>query len=85
MRKIILTLMGAALIAGATGQVAFSKERHHTYAAPYLLPQAPSGVSGGMSATYGMACPPGMYPDNDLNVYRDGQCREDYDVNPNGG
>jgi hypothetical protein len=29
MRKIILTLVGAALIAGSTSQVAFSKERHH--------------------------------------------------------
>jgi hypothetical protein len=29
MRKIILTLVGAALIAGSTTQVAFSKERHH--------------------------------------------------------
>jgi hypothetical protein len=28
-RKIILTLAGAALIAGSTGQVALSKERHH--------------------------------------------------------
>jgi len=29
MRKIILTLVGAALVAGSTTQVAFSKERHH--------------------------------------------------------
>ena len=29
MRKIILVLLGAALIAGATTDVAYSKERHH--------------------------------------------------------
>jgi hypothetical protein len=29
MRKIILTLAGAALIAGSANQVALSKERHH--------------------------------------------------------
>ena len=29
MRKIILTLVGAALLAGSTSHVAFSKERHH--------------------------------------------------------
>ena len=34
MRNIILTLAGAALIAGSTSQVAFSKERHHTARAP---------------------------------------------------
>ena len=29
MRKIILTFIGAALVAGSTAQVAFAKERHH--------------------------------------------------------
>ena len=29
MRKIILGLVGAALVAGSTAQVAFAKERHH--------------------------------------------------------
>jgi hypothetical protein len=29
MRKIILTFVGAALVAGSTAQVAFAKERHH--------------------------------------------------------
>jgi hypothetical protein len=29
MRKIILTLVGAALVAGSTAPVAFAKERHH--------------------------------------------------------
>jgi hypothetical protein len=64
MRKIILTLIGAALIAGSTSQMAFSKEHHHIrntrqsyserfrnandYAAPYVLPKAGSGYSGGM-------------------------------------
>lgn len=85
MPKTTLTLLGAALIAGSTSQAAFSKENHHAYTLPYLQPQAASGVSGGMGASDGMRCPQGMYADNDANVYRDGQCREDYDVNPNGG
>ena len=29
MRKIVLALLGAALISGATADVAYSKERHH--------------------------------------------------------
>jgi hypothetical protein len=31
MRKIIFTIVGAALIASTMSQVAFSKERHHAY------------------------------------------------------
>jgi hypothetical protein len=75
MRRIILTLMGAALIAGSTSQVAFSKEHRHAYASPHLLPQAASDVSGDMRCAM-----KGMYADNDLNVYRDGQCRNDVDA-----
>ena len=78
MRKIILTLMGAALIAGSTSQMAFSKEDHHANASFYLLPHASSGVSGDMRCAM-----KGMYADNDLNVYRDGQC--DIDVDAHGG
>jgi hypothetical protein len=67
MRKIILTLAGAALIAGSTGQVAFSKERHHfrnaqqfnteqfrnanAYAAPSYVPDA--GSASGLSGAWG--------------------------------
>lgn len=81
MRKIILTLMGAALIAGLTGQEAFAKQHHHAYASPYLLPQA---ASGGTSILDDTSCAmKGMYADNDANVYRDGQCRDD--INPHGG
>ena len=61
MRKIILVLLGAALIAGATTDVAYSKERHHLrIARPYtsqhfrnsnageipVLPQTWSGAAG---------------------------------------
>ena len=67
MRKIILTLAGAALIAGSTSQVAFSKERHHfrnaqqfnteqfrranAYAAPSYVPDA--GSASGLSGAWG--------------------------------
>lgn len=89
MRKIILTLIGAALIAGSASPAAFARVQHHgarfgatnAYASPYLA----SGTFGGTGASYGVGCPAGMYADNDANVYRDGQCREDYDVSPNGG
>lgn len=81
MRKIILILVGAALIAGSTGQVAFAKQYHHAYASPYLLPQA---ASSGTSVLDSTSCAMnGMYADNDTNVYRDGQCRDT--VNPHGG
>jgi hypothetical protein len=62
MRKIIFTIVGAALIAGSMSQVAFSKERHHVrnardfnierfrnsnaYAAPLYLPDTGSAGSG---------------------------------------
>ena len=62
MRKIILTLVGAALLAGSSSQVAFSKERHHVrnvqqriaerfrntnaYAAPLSIPETGSSYSG---------------------------------------
>ena len=59
MRKIILTLVGAALLAGSSNQVAFSKERHHVrnvqqriteranaYAAPLSVPDTGSSYSG---------------------------------------
>jgi hypothetical protein len=62
MRKIIFTIVGAALIAGSMSQVAFSKERHHlrnardfsierfrnsnAYAAPLYVPDTGSGGSG---------------------------------------
>jgi hypothetical protein len=36
MRKIILTIVGAALIAGSTTHVAFSKERRHVRSAHHL-------------------------------------------------
>jgi hypothetical protein len=64
MRKIILTIVGAALIAGSTTHVAFSKERLRVrsahqfngerfrnakaYAVPSALPQAVSSHTGGM-------------------------------------
>ena len=62
MRRIVLTLVGAALIAGSTSQVAFSKERHHVArqcscerfrnananANHDAAPDAVSGYSGGM-------------------------------------
>ena len=63
MRKIILTLVGAALVAGSTTQVAFSKERHHVrsvqqfngervrnanaYALPSYLPDAADAGEAG--------------------------------------
>jgi len=72
MRKIILTFMGATLIVGSTSQMAFSKEPHHAYASPYVLPHAASRVSDDMRCAM-----KGMYADNDLNVYRDGQCSID--------
>ena len=34
MRKVILTFVGAALVAGSTAQVAFAKERHHVRNVP---------------------------------------------------
>ena len=62
MRKTILTLVGAALLAGSSNQVAFSKERHHVrnvqqriterfrnanaYAAPLSVPDTGSSYSG---------------------------------------
>ena len=62
MRKIFLILVGAALIAGTTTQVAFSRERHHVrnvqqfngerfrntnaYALPSYAPDARSDYSG---------------------------------------
>jgi hypothetical protein len=62
MRKIILTLVGAALLAGSTSQLAFSKEGHHVrnvqqriterfrnsnaYAAPLSAPDTRSSYSG---------------------------------------
>jgi hypothetical protein len=62
MRKIILTLVGAVLLAGSSSQVAFSKERHHVrnvqkriterfrnanaYAAPLSVPGTGSSYSG---------------------------------------
>jgi hypothetical protein len=67
MRKIILALAGAALIAGSTSQVAFAKERHHfrnaqqfnteqfrnanAYAAPSYVPYA--GSASGLSGAWG--------------------------------
>jgi hypothetical protein len=70
MRKIILTLVGAALIAGLTTQVAFSKERHHArsarqfnserfrdakaYALSSYLPYAGSASSGEAGAWQAM-------------------------------
>ena len=62
MRKVILIVLGAALIAGSTTDVAFSKERHHVRSAhhfnserfrnakAYAAPSTPpvSGYSGGM-------------------------------------
>jgi hypothetical protein len=64
MRKIILTLIGATLIAGSTGQVAFAKASHHVRAArqctcerfrnananadPYAAQNTTSSYSGGM-------------------------------------
>ena len=66
MRRIILTLVGAALIVGSTSQVAFSKERRHihnvqrcscerflnakAYAAPYYVPDAGSAYTGAAGA-----------------------------------
>jgi hypothetical protein len=68
MRKIILTLAGAALIAGSTGQVAFSKERHHVrnaqqfnterfrnaqaYSAPSYVPDASASSLAGAWGTF---------------------------------
>jgi hypothetical protein len=86
MREIILRLIGAVLIASITSSMAFSKEHHHSfgnanaYASPYYLPEAAPGASG-MRAPDVLNCAVrGMYADNDLNVYRDGQCRDDVDA-----
>jgi hypothetical protein len=62
MRKITLILVGVALLAGPTSQVAFCKERHHVrnarqfnaerfrntnaYAAPLYVPDTGPGYSG---------------------------------------
>ena len=75
MRKIILTFMGAALILGSTSQMALSKAPHHAYASPYVLRHGASRVSDDMRCAM-----KGMYADNDLNVYRDGQCSVDVDA-----
>jgi hypothetical protein len=61
MRKIVLALLGAALVAGATTETAYSKQRHHVrdarqFTSPHLrnsnageipaLPQTWSGAAG---------------------------------------
>jgi hypothetical protein len=66
MRKIILTLLAAVLIAGSTTQIAFSKERHHVRharqftseqfrnsnaAIPALPERIPNGMGGWASMT----------------------------------
>jgi hypothetical protein len=60
MRKIILTLLGAALIAGATTEIAYAKEHHHVRNARQftseqfrnsnaaVIPALPQTESGGM-------------------------------------
>ena len=68
MRKIILTLLGVALIAGATTEIAYAKERHHLRNARQFtneqfrnsnaavipaLPQAESGGMGGWGSMTG--------------------------------
>jgi hypothetical protein len=67
MRKTILTVLGAALIAGSTAQIAFAREHHHLRKVPQFtseqfrnaraavvaLPNAPILYSGGWSAPAG--------------------------------
>lgn len=67
MRKIIITVLGVALIAGSTTQMAFAKKYHHIRKAPQFtsgqfrnakaavvtLPEAPNIYSGGWSAPAG--------------------------------
>ena len=68
MRKIIIALLGAALISGATTEVAYSKERHHLRnARPYtsqhfrnsnageipVLPPATSSAAGAWGSMTG--------------------------------
>jgi hypothetical protein len=75
MPKLIFTLFGAALIVSFASPEAFAKEHH-------VLPQAAPGAAARAGAGENCASM-GMYSDNDPNVYRDGQCRDD--VNPHGG
>lgn len=96
MRNAVLSLVGAVLFASSIGPAAFSKEHNHAhtawsygggsarnaYALPYVPPQAASGASGDMNMWESCASV-GMYTDNDPNVYRDGECRND--INPHGG
>ena len=84
MSKLIFTLFGAALILSFASPEAFAKQHHvrNTNAPAYVLPQTAPGAPDGADA--GANCVSmGMYSDNDPNVYRDGQCRDD--VNPHGG
>jgi hypothetical protein len=80
MSKLIFTLFGAALIVSLASPEAFAKQHHvrNTNAPAYALPQAAPGAPDGTDCAS-----MGMYSDNDPNVYRDGQCRDD--VNPHGG
>ena len=67
MRKTILTVLGAALIAGSTAQIAFAREHHHLRKVPQFTseqfrnasaavvapPKSPILYSGGWSAPAG--------------------------------
>ena len=95
MRYFTLTFVGATLIAVATNQVAFSKERHQFHCAPqcvserfrnvkafaHPLPEQTTGYVGRIRGWESM----GGVTDNDANVYRDGQHIEYDEINPHGG
>lgn len=84
MRKIILTFAAAALIAGSVSSVAFAREHlpnANAYAAPDSAASGYSGATDGWESTRGAVG--GTYQNNDTNVYRDGQPRDD--INPHGG
>lgn len=96
MRNAVLNLVGAVLFASSISPAAFPNDhdRAHTvwpygggsarnaYALPYLPRLAVSGAPGDINMRESCASI-GMYADNDPNVYRDGECRND--INPHGG
>jgi hypothetical protein len=95
MRYFTVTFVGAALIAAATNQVAFSKELHQFHCAPQCVSERfrnanafahplPPQTTGHVGRFRGWESIGGV-TDNDTNVYRDGQHVEYYEINPHGG
>ena len=66
MRKVILTFVGAALVAGSTAQVAFAKGRHHVR----NVPQYNSERFRNSNAYYGN--PPYLQPGSSSYSGQDG-------------